>query len=574
MQKISLSVITGNCEKDVERFLDTFQPHFDEIVMVRAIGNQEPDNTLCMANKRGCKCGTYYNGTRKKPVLDSAGEVVANAIYDNDWPHVDNFAAARNKSAELCTGDWIVWADMDDAAEGLENLREILAKLPPEIGILRAPYVVTDQGVVANYRERAWRNNGNYAWKNAIHENLVRLDGKDEQQAQTDKVRIIHAPRQDRDCTQDRNLRILESVPESDRTHAHAFYLMTEYARRKDPQCVELAKAFLAHPESATPERFETFMTLAAIAESSDQKAAIYTQAFSEDPSRAEPLYELTALSLNCDQPVRALDYARLMLVCEWPAQPCWNHRQLFYGFFRHDIYCQALRACGRVLESDTRRDNAFALAGRPTISLIHATRGRPAEAGRCRMNWLQAADDPYRIEHIFAVDADDESAPVFQRFPSVFMRDGDGGPVAAWNAAAKVSKGDILIQLSDDWKPFKGWDTAIINAIGDTKKPAVLAVSDGFRKDDLLCMAIMTRARYVEQGYMFHPDFFSVYSDDWFSHCAFRDGVVIDARDRITFEHLHPAFGKAEMDATYSRGNCEGAYQRGKKTLDRLMTP
>jgi hypothetical protein len=170
-------------------------------------------------------------------------------------------------------------------------------------------------------------------------------------------------------------------------------------------------------------------------------------------------------------------------------------------------------------------------------------------------------------------VDADDESAPVFQRFPSVFMRDGEGGPVAAWNAAAKVSKGDILIQLSDDWKPFKGWDTAIIEAIGDARKPAVLAINDGFRNDDLLCMAIMTRVRYNEQGCMFHPDFFSVYSDDWFSHCAFRDGVVIDVRDRITFEHLHPAFGKAEMDATYSRGNCEAAYQRGKQVLDKLMS-
>ena len=68
----------------------------------------------------------------------------------------------------------------------------------------------------------------------------------------------------------------------------------------------------------------------------------------------------------------------------------------------------------------------------------------------------------------------------------------------------------------------------------------------------------------------MFHPDFFSVYSDDWFTECAYRDGVVIEARD-IVFEHMHPAFRKAPLDTTYERGNSEMAYRIGKETLDRL---
>jgi glycosyltransferase involved in cell wall biosynthesis len=228
--RLSLSVITGNCEKDVERFLDVFQPHFDEVVMVRAIGNQLADKTLEIARDRGCRFNEYNNAAH------------------NDWPHVDDFSAARNASAALCTGDWIVWADMDDTAEGLENLRALLAKMPDDVGILRAPYIVSDQGVIGNYRERAWRNNGKYKWKNALHENLVQVDGDEEKQAQTDDFRIIHIPRKDRDCSQDRNLTILESIAEADRTHVHTFYLMTEYARRKDPRAVELAKAFLEHP--------------------------------------------------------------------------------------------------------------------------------------------------------------------------------------------------------------------------------------------------------------------------------------------------------------------------------------
>jgi len=142
---------------------------------------------------------------------------------------------------------------------------------------------------------------------------------------------------------------------------------------------------------------------------------------------------------------------------------------------------------------------------------------------------------------------------------------------VAAWNAAARQCRGEVLVQLSDDWRPTKGWDTAILDAIGETSAPAVLAVSDGHRTDDLLCMAILTRARYNQQGYLFHPEFFSMFSDNWFSYCAFRDGVVIDARDRITFEHLHPAFGKAEMDETYARSNDAKQYEEGAATFTKL---
>jgi glycosyltransferase involved in cell wall biosynthesis len=575
--KLSLSVITGNCEADVVRFLDVFQPYFDEVVMVRAIGNQKPDKTLEIARSRGCVTGEYANrDDSNDPSGPKASKVTGNLaahMRANSrmlWPHVDDFAAARNKSAELCSGDWIMWADMDDTAEGLENLRTILENLDPAIDVLRCPYVVGEQGVVANYRERAWRRGTPHKWANAIHENLVRTDGKDAKQAQTDRVRLVHIPRHDRECSKDRNLRILESIPEEKRTHSHTFYLMNEYARIKDAKAIELAKSFLAHPEGGGPERYETFMMLAAMAEELPDKAAIYAQAFNEDPSRAEALYELTALSMSFDEPERALAYARHMMTCEWPEKPSWNHRKMFYEFFREDLYLQALRINGRSLESDTRRANMLARSGKTTISLLHATRGRAMQAIRCRSEWLRLADDPKRIEHIFAVDADDEEAEVFLRFPSIIM-DNNGGPVAAWNIAAKQSTGQILIQLSDDWKPFRGWDTAIVDAIGDTSAPAVLAVSDGHRKDDLLCMAILTRERYKQQGYLFHPEFFSMFSDNWFSHCAFRDGVVIDARDRITFEHVHPAFGKAEMDETYARSNAAEHYQKGSKIFQRL---
>jgi hypothetical protein len=188
--------------------------------------------------------------------------------------------------------------------------------------------------------------------------------------------------------------------------------------------------------------------------------------------------------------------------------------------------------------------------------------------AYKARATWLDRAADPDAIEHIFALDPDDETIGPFITCRHVINP--GRGPVAAWNEAAKFSKGEILIQLSDDWEPPMHWDKLILHAIGKTSIPAVLAVSDGHRTDNLLCMAILNRARYQKQSYLFHPDFFSVFSDNHFTDRAYADGVVIDAKD-IVIEHMHPAFGKGEVDETYARSNDPANYEAGLATYNQL---
>ena len=139
---------------------------------------------------------------------------------------------------------------------------------------------------------------------------------------------------------------------------------------------------------------------------------------------------------------------------------------------------------------------------------------------------------------------------------------------VAAWNLAAKKARGDLLVQVSDDWIPPPGWDAKLLSLVEGRdlqKEQIVLAVSDGHRTDKLLCMAILSRARLEAQGDLFFEGYESVFSDNEFSHRAWRDGIVIDARDRFRFEHQHPAFGKAQMDATYAHNNSRDRYIAGE---------
>jgi hypothetical protein len=127
-----------------------------------------------------------------------------------------------------------------------------------------------------------------------------------------------------------------------------------------------------------------------------------------------------------------------------------------------------------------------------------------------------------------------------------------------------------VLVQMSDDWIPPHQWDELILQRLGDVTAPAVLAVSDGGRTDNLLCMAICTRT-YMDQDYfLFHPWFTGVYSDNWFTEVAYKRGAVIEARD-IVFKHQHPVFGTAVVDATYARQNAPERYAQGEATIKQL---
>jgi hypothetical protein len=547
---ISLSVITGNCENYIERFLDKFQHHFDEVIMIRAIGNQKPDGTLDIAQKRGCIIGEYFNKI-------------------GHWNHVDDFGAARNVSANLATGDWIMWADTDDimTEDSGEQIRRLISDINDKAvdGILMR-YVVPEDNII-NWRERIWRK-GSAMWEHPVHECLKFNEGTNHMRF--DGAEIIHASEKRSASRDERNLRILKSIPEKERTVSQKFHTFQSLiALDRNDEAIQSALEFVQSEGVGKNELYEAYFQLARLADDDGSKKQMLLAALATDPSRREAYGEL-GLASTISDPQSALGWTEAMLGLEIPPEPPWNLRRPYYGSLGIGLRGMALRANNRREEADAIETNHFIRNG-AKISLLHATRGRPAQAWRSRMEWLRSATNPDSIEHIFAIDVDDVDSYPLTNARCVISTH-NSGCVGAWNAAAQSCKGEILIQLSDDWKPFQGWDTAILSAIGNTEKESVLAVSDGYRKDNLLCMAILTRSRYKSQGYLFHPEFFSMFSDNWFSFNAFNDGVVIDARDSITFEHIHPAFGKAEMDETYSRSNTDYNYKTGEGIFKRLM--
>jgi len=550
-KKLSLCVIAGNVENIMGRFLDAFGLLADEVIVVRSTGWQvESDQTIAIAKKKGCRIGEYWNDPKNK------------------WPHVDDFAAARNMACDMATGDWLMWADTDDLidADSIKQIRLLIEDIHEKDcdGVLM-PYVVPEDGVI-NWRERLWRK-GSARWQNPVHE-CLKFNDDAKPSIRFESARITHASEPRTAARDERNLRILESITEDKRTISQKFHVFQSLiALDRNDEAIPKAIEFIGLEGVGKPELYEAYFQLARLAQDGEVRKSMLIQAIATDPCRREAFGELGLASLPAD-PESALGWTEAMMALKLPANPPWNLRRTYYGQLGIGLRGMALRASNRREEADALETNHFIRSG-AKISLLHATRGRPAMAWKTRMEWMRAADNPDSVEHIFAIDSDDHgSFPLFNTRSVVTS--GSGGPVDAWNLAAEQAQGSVLVQLSDDFRCFQGWDTAILTAIGDTSKPTVLAVSDGFRTDGLLCMAILTRARYRDQGHLFHPEFFSMYSDNWFSECSYRDKAVIDAR-HLVFEHVHPAAGKAQTDETYERSNSAENYHAGQATYERL---
>jgi cephalosporin hydroxylase len=625
-------MIVGNVEEYIERCLKSFFPIADEICLVRAIGNQTPDKTIEKAEK----LITGVNGENRDssnadsplpplpPVKSFKWSEYKNDPDHADWPHLDDFAAARNQSFDLATGKYCFWADSDDILEsGAEAIREDAKEGKWVVYII--PYKIFGRDVNIQ-RERMMRR-GSGKWVYPVHECFAfdpQVEG-----ALDERAAVLHLPDVYKTGSNDRNLRILEAIPKKDLTPGLKYHLHGELLGTKQiDRSIKVGMEAAVSPDLGIPERYEIFLNLGKVARDRKTSMDLFHEAYKLDPERREAFGLLACTAMDHGLTKEALAYARAMMALPPPEKANWNDRNSAYDWLGVDIYTQALRSKASSIkphpakagsnlkllgEAEKHRVAVLDMArksGRPIISLIHATRGRAIQASKARKMWLDLADRPDAIEHIFVYDQDDEKSYALQRMHHQMIPAGLGS-VGAWNAGAASSTGDILIQMSDDWVPPLQWDTKIIQRFSQKKtektevpesplsplppvnSAKVLAISDAHRKDDLLCMAIMTRAYYELDWFMFHPRFTGVYSDNWFTHEAYRRNAVIDAKDLI-FTHDHPFFtgGNREngdslnnsepsplsplppvnLDETYQRQNDPARYAEGMAIYNELL--
>jgi hypothetical protein len=137
---------------------------------------------------------------------------------------------------------------------------------------------------------------------------------------------------------------------------------------------------------------------------------------------------------------------------------------------------------------------------------------------------------------------------------------------VSATNAAARAACGDILIYAQDDLgAPPLHWDEMIVQALGgDVKRPAMVAISDGVRSDELICTPCLTRKAVEKLGYgggIYFDGYRSMFCDTELTWRAIKKKWLVPSN--IVIRHLHPTCG-GENHETTARSNSVENYRQG----------
>ena len=187
-----------------------------------------------------------------------------------------------------------------------------------------------------------------------------------------------------------------------------------------------------------------------------------------------------------------------------------------------------------------------------PIFSLAY-TSCRPAVIQNVVQMWRSRADNPDAVEVVIGVDGNNQAAQVAAMGVAgakVVVQDKPPfNCVRGWNKAAENTTGKVIICVADDFNPPQHWDTQLLqlNPPNWVDGEHIVHTEDGY-VHDIAVLSILTRKRYDRFGYVFYPQYESMFTDTEYTHVAYRDGVVIQAK-QLLFEHMHPDCGKRPRD-------------------------
>jgi hypothetical protein len=571
---IALSVICGNEEGVIRRFIRSFRPAVDFAAFVIAVGAKEQDGTE----------NAIYEECTELDLPHSIG-FYQNEDDASDWPHVDSFAKARQQAWEAAAASgatYLMWADCDDVLkDGAAEAIRAAAKAG-KADICLMPYWVKPGGAQVVLRERMAKNNGCAKWVHDVHETLGFT--RDVTFAHAPKGIFLHEPLATRTGSLERNERILmRAIKDAPRYY---FHLQQQFFMAGDKRFRRYAEAFLAMPNSEPVERYEAYLNLAQL-ENGPKAKEWAAMAYAEMPDRREALALLTCYAIVEGNYEKALDCCNGLIRLPKPTRSYWTLNHEWYGWKGSALYAQVLR-----LNNKHKEAEEFEAKTRPTggymFSVCHPTLWRTEKALEIREIWLSRAKNPYAVEYVFGVhECDTKSVKALAGFKHSICPSVDGKPqgvVANNDRAVSMSTGKIILSVQDDIYPPMHWDELLLSKVvkEDIDDRVFWAVSDGFRKDRVHVTMIMSRA-YMDykrglgdsKGCGFgHLGYNGMFVDNEICYRAYRDAKIgkcalIDATD-IVFFHDHPAFNKSKpWDETYKLENAPEHYEEGRKLFN-----
>jgi hypothetical protein len=190
----------------------------------------------------------------------------------------------------------------------------------------------------------------------------------------------------------------------------------------------------------------------------------------------------------------------------------------------------------------------------------------------------LQSCDHPENIEYILSIHHSRWSDTIALDAATSLSHWGKWAAIINPGADTNVSQinfsishceSPILMGIMDDLFPPPHWDTILLNLFGsDLNKEQVFQFSTCSPADPILFVhGALTRSYYQRYGYLLWPEYEGMFADNEFTAQLERDHVLTRRFD-IVFEHVHPAFNKAQTDSVYNKH--WDSHYRGKEIFER----
>ena len=190
----------------------------------------------------------------------------------------------------------------------------------------------------------------------------------------------------------------------------------------------------------------------------------------------------------------------------------------------------------------------------KPEISICLPTRGRPLQLSTMIKTATELATDAKGIEFLIYVDEDDLTMVDFSHPNATILR-GERLTISKMtNLLASISQGNLIMYAADDIIfRTKNWDSIVLQHYNNSAHKICLIHGDDLGQDSnkIATHGFVSRDLYNLLGYLLPTYFRADFCDTWMTEICVKSGTRSFVPNLI-IEHIHPAWGKADIDETY----------------------
>jgi hypothetical protein len=214
-----------------------------------------------------------------------------------------------------------------------------------------------------------------------------------------------------------------------------------------------------------------------------------------------------------------------------------------------------------------------------PKLIIKFPTRNRPDKFKKVLQLYIDGLSGKHDVKFVITMDEDDSTmnTPEVKEWLNSlpvnikYNYGNSKSKIEAVNADLENEEADVLLVASDDMIPqIKNYDDIIFKAFEQVFPDfdGAIKFNDGLRNDDLMTLCVMGWPLYKHFGYIYHPEYTSVYADT-------EQTIVLKKMKKYAISDIciiQHVWTSAPWDELHARNENEHMYSKDKEIFDKHM--